>query len=122
MYIIQLNPSPAGSRPPLQAWHKDAAPDGYALCPDEFRDIFYSTSPAGFVNITVEDGVVTAMEVNQTALDAYIAAMPEEETPTDPIADLQAENATLRAQVTALTQSSQFLEDCIAEMAEQVYA
>ena len=40
----------------------------------------------------------------------------------DTVADLQTENAKLRAQVEALTRSAQFLEDCIAEMAEAVYA
>ena len=50
------------------------------------------------------------------------ADKPEPDQRPDPIADLQEENKALRAQVAALTQSTQFLEDCIAEMAETVYA
>lgn len=37
-------------------------------------------------------------------------------------AELVAENATLKAQVEALTEQQSFYEDCIAEMAEVVYA
>ena len=37
-------------------------------------------------------------------------------------AELEAENATLRQQVSALADQQSFYEDCIAEMAEVVYA
>lgn len=37
-------------------------------------------------------------------------------------AELQAENALLRAQVQSLAERGEFIEDCIAEMAMQVYA
>ena len=37
-------------------------------------------------------------------------------------AELEAENATLRQQVSALADQQSFYEDCIAEMAEIVYA
>lgn len=84
MKIIQISANPSGSRPALQDWGSPVAPAGYALCPDEFFDVFYSTSPAGFVNITVENNVVTSMEVNQEALDAYIASLPEPGPEVDP--------------------------------------
>lgn len=71
MYIIKLEASENGGRPSLQSWTGETAPEGYALCPDEFFDVFYSTTPAGFVNITVEEGVVTSMTVNQEAVDAW---------------------------------------------------
>lgn len=76
MKLIQKTANPSGSRPALQDWN-GPAPEGYALCPDEFVAIFYSTSPAGFVNITVEDDIVASMEVNQEALDAYVASLPD---------------------------------------------
>lgn len=78
MYIIQIEPFESGARPALQEWNSQKAPEGYAVCPDAFYDVFYSTTPAGFVNITVEGSTVTAMTVNQDALDAYIAAHPAE--------------------------------------------
>ena len=73
MYIIKKTANENGSRPPLQTWTKQNLPNGYAICPDEFYTVFYSTSPAGFVNITVDNDIVTSMEVNQTSLNEYIA-------------------------------------------------
>jgi hypothetical protein len=86
MFIIKIIANENGSRPPIQTWNGENPPAGYAVCPDEFYTLFYSTSPAGFVNITVENGVVTEMTVNQAALNEYIANLPEEpatdKTPT----------------------------------------
>lgn len=86
MYIIKKTANENGSRPPLQIWTKQSIPNGYAICPDEFYDVFYSTSPAGFVNITVDNDIVASMEVNQTALNEYIASHkdtePSEQEPT----------------------------------------
>lgn len=79
MYIIQLESIENGSRLPLQTWNGNVPPEGYAFCSDKFVEIFYSTNPAGFVNIQVEDDIVISMEVNQEALDAYIASLPEPE-------------------------------------------
>ena len=88
MKIILLTAFESGSRPPLQDWESTTLPDGYAWCPDEFAEVFYSTSPAGFVNITVEEDTVTEMTVNQEALDAYIASLPEPEpVVVEPTAD-----------------------------------
>lgn len=71
MYIIKKIADENGSRPPIQTWSTPKIPEGYAVCPDALYEVFYSTSPAGFVNITVESDVVTAMEVNEEALAAY---------------------------------------------------
>ena len=46
----------------------------------------------------------------------------EPEPAADPVAALQSENTLLRAQVQALSDRGEFLEDCIAEMAMTVYA
>ena len=88
MYIIKKTANKNGSRPPLQIWKKRSIPNGYAICPEEFYDVFYSTSPAGFVNITVDNDIVTSMEVNQTALNEYIASHNDTEPPEqEPTAD-----------------------------------
>ena len=84
MYLIKKITNTDGSCPPIQTWKKDAPPVGYAVCPEEFHAVFYSTSPAGFVNITVENDVVTSMEVNQEALDAYLASLPGPEPTPEP--------------------------------------
>lgn len=88
MYIIKITPYENGARPPLQTWAGSVAPDGYAFCPDEFVDVFYSTDPAGFVNIAVENDIVTEMTINQEALDAYIASLPEPEPEPEPVEDV----------------------------------
>lgn len=77
----------------------------------------------GFCTLTVQDGAVTALAVDQEALDAYEKEHPEVE-PEKPVTmeDLQAENKLLKAQVQAQTERSDFIEDCIAEMAGVVYA
>ena len=81
MLIIQIQANPSGSRPPLQSWDDVNLPEGYAFLTNEQKDIFYSTTPAGFVNITIEeqDGIkyVRHIEVNQEALDAYKATLPD---------------------------------------------
>ena len=64
----------------------------------------------------------------ETATADEIAAWEQEHpapevTPTPKSnAELEAENATLRQQVSALADQQSFYEDCIAEMAEVVYA
>lgn len=87
MYIIIREPYENGGRSPLQTWSLPELPDGYAFCPDEFYGVFYSTSPAGFVNIEVTGDTVTAMEVNRAAYEAYVAANP----PSEPVKELTAE-------------------------------
>ena len=86
MFIIKIEASPNGSRPPLQSWSHTVPPEGFAFLIDAQKDVFYATVPAGFVNLTVEeqDGVsyVASIEVNQEALDAYKATLPD---PTDSI-------------------------------------
>lgn len=86
MFIIRIEANPNGSRPPMQSWNSVTAPEGFALATDAQKDVFYSTTPAGFVNITVkeENGakVVDTIEVNQEALDAYKATLPD---PTDSV-------------------------------------
>ena len=77
----------------------------------------------GFCTLTVQDGAVTAVVVDQEALDAYNAEHPEVE-PEKPVTveDLQAENKRLKAQMELQSQQQTMLEDCLLEMADIVYA
>ena len=81
MFIIRIEANPSGSRPSLQSWNGATPPEGFAFLTDTQKDVFYSTTPAGFVNITVkeENGakVVNTIEVNQEALDAFKATLPD---------------------------------------------
>lgn len=77
----------------------------------------------GFCTLTVQDGAVTAVVVDQEALDAYNAEHPDVE-PEKPVTmeDLQAENKRLKAQMELQSQQHTMLEDCLLEMADIVYA
>lgn len=77
----------------------------------------------GFCTLTVQDGAVTAVVVDQEALDAYNAEHPEVE-PEKPVTveDLQVENKRLKAQMELQSQQQTMLEDCLLEMADIVYA
>ena len=83
MKIIKITPHQNGSRPALQEWTGKILPKGYTWCPEEFVSVFYSTSPAGFVNIEVEGDTVIAMTVNEDALAEYVAGLPEPTEPTE---------------------------------------
>ena len=76
----------------------------------------------GFCTLTIEDNTVTALVVDQEALDAYNKDHPDV-TPEKPttIEDLEQENKLLKAQLKAQTERADFIEDCIAEMAGVVY-
>jgi len=47
--------------------------------------------------------------------------VPEAVAPSDPVVMWEAQNTLLKAQIQALEARGEFLEDCIAEMAMQVY-
>lgn len=80
MYIIQIKPSESGARPPLQSWDSSNQPEGYAFCTEEQKDVFYSSTPGGFVDVKFKkvDGyqVVDTIEVNQAAVDKWIEEHP----------------------------------------------
>lgn len=94
-------------------------PNSIAL-PDALLMDYINTK--GFCTLTVQDGAVTALVVNQEALDAYNKDHPDvkPEKPTT-IDNLKKENKLLKAQLQAQTERSDFIEDCIAEMAGVVY-
>lgn len=50
--------------------------------PDALLSDYLATR--GFCNITVEDGTVTALTVNQEALDAYLKEYPDVEPEKEP--------------------------------------
>ena len=84
-------------------------------------------------NSWVYDEYITEVEDTPGLLDEVTAnfdallreAKANEKTKADLVAEneeLAAQNATLKQQVAALTDQQSFYEDCIAEMAEVVYA
>lgn len=77
------------------------------------------TDERGVYRYKLENG--QAMERTQEEMDADYAARPVPATPKTN-AELEAENAMLKAQVKAVADRNEFVEDCIAEMATVVYA
>lgn len=121
MYYI--NPTPTSSN------HGNPMGQPFPGCvtlPDELLSAYLDCK--GFAVLTIEDGTVTAVKPNQEALDAYLADHPDvepgepEPTTEDRVADLEAENKLLKAQVEALTETNDFHEELIVELAQVVYA
>ena len=77
----------------------------------------------GFIS-PIWDGSQWAETAAADEIAAWEQAHPVPEVNPSPKsnAELEAENATLRQQVSALADQQSFYEDCIAEMAEIVYA
>ena len=104
MYIITKEPFENGGYSVIQTWDLPVPPSGYAIVPDELDTaVFYEHN--GFVVLTIEDDVVTAMEPNTEAWEAWKATLPTEEPDPEPtteerVAALEAENAALSAQLT----------------------
>ena len=80
MYIIQIKANESGSRPPIQSWSGEIAPDGFAACTEAMRPLF--TDAKGFVNIAVENGVVLSMTENTAARKAWESIPIPESQPT----------------------------------------
>lgn len=76
-----------------------------ASCPDDSEGIENLLS-VGYV------------EISETLFNSLESSTP---LPQVTVQELQQENKLLKAQVQAQTERSDFLEDCIAEMAAQVY-
>lgn len=77
----------------------------------------------GFVNLTTADDTVTAVEPNTEAWEAWKASLPPETEPEPTeVEKLQAEVARLKAQNELQAQQQSFLEDCLLEMGNIVYA
>ena len=82
MKIIKIEPYENGAYPPIQTWHKNIPPIGFAVVPDTLdTTVFYEHN--GFVNLTVEDGLVTSMTANAVAWEEWKATMPTVETESE---------------------------------------
>lgn len=121
MYYLPSTPNPSGAYPGPRS---NPEPDAWQLTDEQARVV---VDYNGFVAVSLgEDGAVT-VEPDTDAWEAWKAeqAVKEPYTPPtldDKVAALEAENKTLKAQVSAQSDQLDFYEDCIAEMAAVVYA
>ena len=122
MYYIKSSPNEKGNygNPMGQFF-----PGAVAL-PDAFLPVYIDAM--GFVHLQILGNEVVAVGANQDALDGYLAEHPSEPsiepelTPEERMAELEAQNAMLTAQVQALSQQNDFHEELIVELANVVYA
>lgn len=96
---------------------------------DEGSGDRFSLAQSHYLDKPLYDGAVLRYKlvdgkvVERTAeeIEADKAKLPKPVTPKTN-AELEQENKLLKAQLNAATERSDFIEDCIAEMAMQVYA
>ncbi len=75
MKLIWKEPNPSGAYPPIQEMELAAVPVGMAVVPEELDDgVFYESN--GFVTLTLDGDVVTAMTANAEARAAWLASRP----------------------------------------------
>lgn len=117
MTIIEIQPLSNGAHR-NQTGSMTTVPDGWAILPAEL-----DTPNFPFGTITVDDSTPPVV-TSWTAGD-----IPEPEPEPDPepstedrVEALEAENTLLKAQVQAQSDTTDFLEECIVEMAEIVYS
>lgn len=116
MTIIELAPIKNGAHHNQTVSGKITVPNGWAVIPEDME--IPETFP--FVGVEVQDGVVTALT------PGTVPEQPPEEPSADPVTErlaaLESENKLLKEQVSAQADQAEFYENCIAEMAEIVYA
>lgn len=93
-------------------------PQGWAYLPDSL--ILPQTFPV--VDLTIENETVVAIKSNPSAYENAQAENVKILTDIERITSLEEENKLLKAQVQAQSDQLDFYEECIAEMAEVVYA
>ena len=99
MKIIKTKPESDGRYCPIIDVHTHAAPEGWYVVPDSICTSAMQTH-AGFVTLTVSDGVVTAITGDDAAYKAWKDAQPAPKEPEpDPVAVLAETVANLMYQM-----------------------
>lgn len=113
--IIKLEAEWNGSHSSLENVDYDLP--GWAELPTTLADAWTTYTP--FVNIILgDDGKISDLSKGQ---EIKLDPIPEPESkPT--VEELANENKLLKAQLQVQTERSDFMEDCVAEMATKVYA
>lgn len=114
MKIIEIAPLSNGAHRNQQSSAIVSVPSGWARIPDTMT--VPDTFP--FVGIEVDGDTVTSMTAG--VMPEPEAEPEEPHVPTNE--ELAKENKELKSKLEAAIESNSMLEDCIAEMAEVVYA
>lgn len=118
MRVIEINQLENGAHRNQTINGAISVPDGWAIIPEGME-----TPNFPFGDITVDNQTPPVV----TSWTPLPIPEPEPEPEPDPttedrVAALEAENKTLKAQVSAQSEQMDFYEECIAEMASVVYA
>lgn len=115
MHIIKIQPNGNGGHN-SQTSTATVVPDGWAVIPEDME--IPETFP--FVGVEATNGVVTALTPGTVP-----EPQPEPEpTPTvdERVTKLESENSKLKSQLQMQAQQQEFLENCLLEMGDVVYA
>lgn len=112
MKLIEIAALENGAHRDQTTFFEMEVPDGWAVIPNDM--LIPDTYP--FVDITVEDGIVKEMTAG------VIPEPSPEPDPAPTTRELAEENKKLKAQIALQAEQTAFLEDCILEMADIVYA
>lgn len=116
MTIIELAPGKNGAHHNQTVSGKIPIPNGWAVIPEDME--IPETFP--FVSVEAQDGVVTAMTAGTVP-----EPQPEPEpipTVDERVEKLENENSKLKSQLQMQAQQQEFLENCLLEMGDIVYA
>lgn len=116
MIIIELTPLKNGAHRNQTTSGLLSVPNGWAVIPEDME--VPETFP--FASVEAINGVVTALTPGTVPEPQ---PKPEAVPTVDArVAKLENENKLLKEQISAQANQAEFYEDCIAEMAEIVYA
>lgn len=76
MNIIKIEANEIGFRPAIQSWDGCIPPDGYASIANT-SDLTIFQESMGFIDLIVEDGMVTSITSNDVAYQKYLASLPK---------------------------------------------
>lgn len=110
----------------LQTWSYDYVPENYMIFPNKFLEVYFMSGKkfSGIVKLTYNEDETEIIDVKwdeeryQKLLESYV----EEEDDSKTFDDIVKENALLKAKVEALSQNQEFLEDCLIEVGQIIYA
>ena len=116
MVIIEIKALENGAHRNQTVMGSVLPPDGWAVIPDDME--IPETFP--FINVEAADGVVTAMIAGIVPVPG---PKPEPEpTGNERMKKLETENGKLKSQIQMQAQQQEFLENCLLEMGDIVYA
>lgn len=116
MVIIEIKALENGAHRNQTVMGSVPPPDGWAVIPEDME--IPETFP--FVNVEATNGVVTAMTAGTVPVPE---PKPEPEpTVNERVKKLETENGKLKSQIQMQAQQQEFLENCLLEMGDVVYA